>query len=470
MKRPIRTFARAIFAALAVVLAGFVFGGGGATGTGYIANGTLSGFGSIFVNDIEFFTDQANISINGVQNRPESDLRIGMVLTVDGSLGGSGTTGTASTVVYQANALGLIDRAPTPDGAGGFEFGVLGQSISIESRTIFAGFLSPTDLQVGDYVEVSGFPSETGVLASRIERKSSGPNVQVQGVVANLTGNTFTVGALTVDYTIAQISNMPPGGLANGIAVVAGGPTPVNGVLQATSIQGASQNLQGASNASITGLVANYVPGSSMTVNGQFMLIASDTQFANGSAADLADGSFVKADVMVYNGGSTVVATKITFSVLNAPSNVESDVTATGASSFELLGPGGVTITANSQTQWHDQTNKVNAMTFSDLQLGDHIQVQGNQVSDGVILATSITRTQPASAIVVYGRGLSVAQPDFGIFDVTFTTNDATDFGFQNGNPISPATWFQQAAGHNILATVTRTADGQLLVTSARIQ
>ena len=90
--------------------------------------------------------------------------------------------------------------------------------------------------------------------------------------------------------------------------------------------------------------------------------------------------------------------------------------------------------------------------------------------SDNVILATSIVRTQPSSAIVVYGRGLSVADPDFGILDVTFTTNGATDFGFQNGNKITPATWFQEAAGHNISATVTRTADGQLLVTSARFQ
>ena len=467
--KSIRILTRATFAALAIVLAGVVSGGGGATGTGYIAYGSLSDFGSIFVNGIEFFTNNANISINGAPNRPESDLRLGMVLTVTGALGGSGTTGTASTVVYQANALGLIDRAPAPDGAGGFEFGVLGQSITIESRTIFAGFLSPADLHVGDYVEVSGFPSATGVLASRVERKASGPNVQVQGVVANLTGNTFTVGTLTVDYTIAQFNNMPSGGLANGITVVASGPTPQNGVLQATSIQGVSQNLQGATNASFTGLVSDYTPVSSMTVSGEQILITSNTQFVNGSAADLQNGSFVKVDVMIYNG-KTVVATKIEFTVLNAPTNVEADVTATGTNSFELLGPGGVTITANSRTNWHDQTNQVNFLSFADLHVGDHIQVQGNQVSDSVVLATSIVRTQPSTAIVVYGRALSVAQPDFAIVDVAFTTTDATDYGYQNGNKITAATWFPQAAGHNVLATLTRTPDGQLLVTSARIQ
>src|SRR5450755_518462 len=85
--------------------AGMVFGGGGATGTGgpaYSAFGMLSDFGSIFVNGIEFFTDKASITINGVPNRPESDLRIGMVLSVHGSIDGSGRTGNATTVDYHA--------------------------------------------------------------------------------------------------------------------------------------------------------------------------------------------------------------------------------------------------------------------------------------------------------------------------------------------------------------------------------
>src|SRR5450631_2059517 len=179
--------------------AGIVLGGGGATGTGgpaYSAFGMLSDFGSIFVNGIEFFTDKASITINGVPNRPESDLRIGMVLSVHGSIDGSGKTGNATTVDYHADALGMVDVAPVQGDTGG-SFGVLGQTIATDARTVFAGVIGLADLRVGDYVEVSGFASSAGVLASRIERKTGVPTVQVQGAIANVTGTTFTVGALT---------------------------------------------------------------------------------------------------------------------------------------------------------------------------------------------------------------------------------------------------------------------------------
>lgn len=469
MNKSIRNFTRAILAALAVVIAGGVLGGGGATGTGYLALGRLTDFGSIFVNGIEFFTNTANISINGVQSRPESDLRVGMVLTVTGSLDGSGKTGTASSVVYQADALGLIDSAPVLDGTGGGQFDVLGQTISADGSTVFAGFLTLSDLRLGDFVEVSGFRNANGVFASRIERKSSGPTVQVQGVVANLAGNTFTIGSLTVDFTVAQINNLPPGGLQNGITVVASGPSPVNNVLQATSLQGASQNLQNVSNASLTGVVANLVPGSSMTVNGQFIAIASNTQFVNGNASNLANGAFVKVDVVIKS--NTVVATKIEFTSLSgSPSTVESDVTATGPTSFELLGPGGVNITVDSKTNWQDKSNaRVNPMSLAAVNVGDHMQVQGSQVSGNTLYGSRVVRTQPSTTIVANGRTLSTQAPNFTIFEVPFTTNASTDFRDENGTPITADNWFAEAAGHNVWVSAVRNPDGTLLAVSARL-
>ncbi|HSN19447.1 MAG TPA: DUF5666 domain-containing protein, partial [Usitatibacter sp.] len=239
MKRSVHHLLRLAAAGIAGILlgaTGIAIGGGGATGTGYIAKGNISAFGSIFVNGIEFFTDKAAITINGVPDRPESDLRLGMVLTVDGTLDGSGKTGTAITVDYHADALGMIDSAPvaTADGA---SFDILGQTVYTNASTIFANALGPQDLQPGDYVEVSGFRSPSGVLASRVERKTGVPTVQLQGTVANLAGATFTLGSLTVDDSIATFKNVPPGGLANGQAVVVNGPTPSAGVLQATSVE-----------------------------------------------------------------------------------------------------------------------------------------------------------------------------------------------------------------------------------------
>jgi hypothetical protein len=467
MQPIVRKFARVAGAALALTLAlagGIAIGGGGATGTGFIAQGSLTRFGSIFVNAIEFKTDKAAITINGSPNHSQSDLRIGMVLTVTGSVDGSGRTGNADTVTYLADAMGLVDQAPGTDG----RFMVLGQSVQSQPTTVFAGFITLAQLDAGDYVEVSGFrTADGGLLASRIERKTSVPTVQVQGTTSGTTSTTFALGTLTVDYTVATLKDVPPGGLADGLTVVAKGPTPVNGVLQALEVDVISQSLGSNRNGSLSGSV-EAAAGGSFVLNGQAIFTTSNTQFVNGTAADLAAGSFVKVDVLI--SGPTIVATKIEYTVLNAPADVDADVTATGPASFELLGPGGVTITANAKTQWQDKSSfNLNRMGFADLHVGDHIQVDGDQVSDAVILATKIVRARPSAAIVVAGKAWSVAAPLVSILDLTIGTDGATAYTDELGNPMTGERFFATAAGHDVIVAARRAADGSLVASSMRL-
>ena len=69
--------------------------GGGIGGTG-ISQGAITGFGSIFVNGVEFNTSGATIIKDG-NTVTQNDLKIGMVVTVDGSIDTS-TSGSATTV------------------------------------------------------------------------------------------------------------------------------------------------------------------------------------------------------------------------------------------------------------------------------------------------------------------------------------------------------------------------------------
>ena len=467
MHQIVRKFARLTGAALALALAvagGIAIGGGGATGTGFIAQGSLTQFGSIFVNAIEFKTDKAAITINGSPNRSQSDLRIGMVLTVTGSVDGSGKTGNADTVTYLADAAGLVDQAPDAGGT----FVVLGQSITTQPTTVFDGFITLTDLHAGDYVEVSGFrTADGGLLASLVQKKTGVATVQVQGTTSNTTSTTFSIGTLTVDYTVAMLKDVPPGGLVDGLTVVAKGPTPVNGVLQASEVDVVNQSLAGSYNGSLSGSVEAAAAGS-FVLNGQTILTTSNTQYVNGAPSDLAVGSFVKVDVLIY--GSTIVATKIEYTVLNAPADVESDVTAAGTGSFELLGPGGVTVTANSKTQWQDKSSaNLSHMGFGDLHVGDHMQVEGNQVNDSVILATKIIRTRASTAIVVAGKAWSVAAPFVSILDLTIGTDGATVYADELGNAMTADSFFATAAGHDVIVAARRAADGSLVASSMRL-
>lgn len=323
--------AAVILAAGLACVGGIALGGGGATGTGFMARGPISAFGSIFVNGVEFFTDHAQITVNGAGNRTQADLAIGMVLTVNGNVDNNGRTGNANTVEYHADVIGAVDRAADASGT----FGALGQDVATDASTVFANVIGVADLQPGDYVEVSGYPTPAGLLAARIERKA-GPSatVQVQGKNANTTATTFSIGSLMVDYSGAILQNLPPGGrLVDGLTVLAIGPAPVNGLLQASSVAVINTSVAGTgnSNGSLSGVIASAAAGT-ITVNGQAISLSSGTQYVNGTAADLAAGRLVKVDYTVIGG--SVIASRIEFVVLDTSVSVAADVTASNGSSL----------------------------------------------------------------------------------------------------------------------------------------
>ena len=72
------------------------------------SSGTITGFGSIFVNGVEYDTASANIRIDGAAGT-EADLRVGQVVTVTGTLdSGSTTRGKAQTVSFNAAVEGPV--------------------------------------------------------------------------------------------------------------------------------------------------------------------------------------------------------------------------------------------------------------------------------------------------------------------------------------------------------------------------
>jgi hypothetical protein len=295
---------------------GLALGGGGATGTGYTADGPISAFGSIFVNGIEFFTDTAAISVNGVPNLTQADLKLGMVLTVDGSRDASGATGNAATVVYNADAIGPVERAVDSTGT----ISVLGQDVSADASTVFAGVASLADLRVGDSVEVSGYRSPAGIRAARIERIAPVPLVQVQGTVGVISGTLFALGDLAVDLSSATLVNLPLTGLLTGMQVIVKGPPPSGGVLAATRVEVVRRTLTAIGSGSTTGVISNvlattgFFPSvlpSAIAISGRPYLVTPSTRFVNGGASRLAPQQLVQVDYAVV--GTAAIATRIEF-------------------------------------------------------------------------------------------------------------------------------------------------------------
>ncbi len=256
------------------------------TGTSGINKGVITALGSIFVNGVEYNVTGSNVKVEK-NSGLESDLKVGKVVTVKGSKSDD-IHGSATEVEYKDNLEGPVDVTPT---AGSSQFQAFGQTIAVNTtaatvaagKTVFSNFTSLTRLTSGSVIEVSGLPDANGVIqASYIELKSAplaSSSIEMKGTITglNTTAKTFTIGALTVNYSTASLSDLPVGGIANNLFVELNGNganyTPgANPTFTAAKVEGATENPSGAegSSLSLEGYVKGFTAGSNtFTLNGQ---------------------------------------------------------------------------------------------------------------------------------------------------------------------------------------------------------
>jgi hypothetical protein len=288
--------------------------GGGIGGTGITASGAITGFGSIFVNGIEFETVDASRDVDGeisVSDGTNDDtvLGIGMVVTVDGTLNDDGVTGTAKTIQYDPTVQGpvqgpIIDVDPLTR-----SFTVMGISVTVQKvNTEFSNVTFDT-LQPDSWVDVSGFFDADGVLqATRIERKDDGSEIVVKGTVTGLDDTAFTLKVDHAASTYYQVdttaAELPDGGLVVNQYVEVKG-TLDNNVIIATRVELKSEgidNTENASIASIEGIVTDFNGIDDFWVAGQ-RVNASVAEFYPASlVSNLLPGAEVEVEGPIQGG------------------------------------------------------------------------------------------------------------------------------------------------------------------------
>lgn len=237
--------------------------------------GVVTGFGSIYVNGVEYETDNAIITIDG-KIALETDIGVGDICVVDGTVNPDGLTGTAISVTCTDELEGYVtDTSGLLNGVGTIV--VMGQTVNITLDTVFDSdtYASIDQLMVDNIVEISGFSDGAGtVVATRVETKSDIDNdIEIKGLVSNLLDTTFTIGTLVVDYS--TVSSMPV--LTEGLYVeVKADTAPVDnaGVLTLTATyieieEDGDMDIDGDSGQelNVTGLVSDLVE-SGFTFNG----------------------------------------------------------------------------------------------------------------------------------------------------------------------------------------------------------
>jgi hypothetical protein len=303
----------AVVICLVVILVACGGGGGGgfaatagvgSGGTGAAFSGPISGFGSIIVNGVRIDDSDASITLDDDAGGGNADLKLGMMVDVEGERDAGGTTGKASHIAAHSFVRGPIS------GIDNNQLRVLGVTVTVTSRTVFdgAGVSELGSLRMNDAVEVHGIRNASGgVNATRIERKTGGSSaVVLTGMVQDVTGPAFTVNGTTVQYQRGNLVDMP-NGIAAGMLVQVKGTMSRSDTVTASSVRvlrpaPAAKDRQ---HVEVDGVITRFTSAAAFEVNGMPVTIG------NGAKVDGVPAHGARVQVEGSMAGGTLIADKV---------------------------------------------------------------------------------------------------------------------------------------------------------------
>ena len=377
-------------------------GGGGGGSSTATSRGVVTAVGALTVNGIAFDTSSAQIRIDDSPGRPESELKVGMVVTVKGTKDDAAGTGRATEIETHHVLRGKVDAKS----ASGLHVG--GHEVEVEHGTEFEDRLNRLgSVSVNERVRVHGHATATGHFrATRVEKETgSSADFEVKGFVSDLdrAAGKFTLkvtpdAASSYAVTLAAGASIPAG-VGNGSFVEVGSAAaPVAGALTASSVQLEDARLGGAQDeVEVEGLVTS---GSSaqFVVEGQAVATSASTRWENGVPGDVAPGVKVEAEGRLDAAG-VLQASKVSFRANVRLQGAVSAVVSSSAreGSFQLLG---LTVRTDAWTEWKSSGSGGGA-SFDLTTIGSGpVEVRGVPGSAGEIVATRVEATSDARLYV----------------------------------------------------------------------
>jgi hypothetical protein len=321
---------------------------GGIGGTG-ISWGTITAFGSVYVNGVHFNTDNVEtVRVNGTDYTDLSQLHVGMVVRVYGSINADGVNGTATGIVYENELSGPIYSVNTVQNS----LTVMGQTIYVDGDTLYSNSYDSTpiaslqdlDPLVGTRyeIELSGYAgSNNTVYASRIEVKdvwsSDTGEVEIKGNISEVLGNTLKLAGLSVDIgSLSELDFTP----AIGQYVKAKGSYSVSAnTLTASSLELKELEVSGSEGDEfeIEGVITQEPNGSNiMLVNGQQVDITS-AEFDKGDVDMLTLGNHVRVEGVFDASGEVLTQVSIEFRSLGSETEDQGYITVNTAKNSVTL-------------------------------------------------------------------------------------------------------------------------------------
>ncbi|MCO5124686.1 MAG: DUF5666 domain-containing protein [Rhizobacter sp.] len=352
---------RLLVGALALATAALVGacggGGGGVAGvgsggTGSFSVGTITGFGSIFVNGIRYedngarlVDDDGTVKVLGTDDNP---LKLGMVVEVNGIVDDSGTVRSATQIAYGAEIKGPVTAVDAAAGT----FRVFGVTVRTTSTTVYEDIAGVASLAAGNVVEVYGLPDSAGrIVATHVEREAAseaayaadggtyrlrGP---VDGLLASSSGSTFALRGVAIRTDAStQFDGTPTEGASVSVRLNPTLQSDGRYLAQRVKVRSASfDDLPSSAEAEIEGYVSDLdASAGTLSVAGYPVRLAANVAYEDGTAADLKNGVRIEAKGSVTNG--VLVAARIEFESLDDDDDGDDHEVPGGLPEFEFKG------------------------------------------------------------------------------------------------------------------------------------
>jgi len=441
---------------------------GGIGGTG-ISNGTVTGFGSVFVNGVEYDTSGSSFDVDDDSAATENDLGLGMVVTVTGRINNDGVTGSAQSIVYDDSLDGPIAGAPLEDADLVTKtFTVFDTTVVVNRNTTVFVNADYSGLAQDDLVEISGFYAAGAVLqATRLEGEGTlvlgVSEVELRGTVSGCppggcTGS-LMLGSVTVTYDgTTDLSQVPGGMIANGDYIEVSGVLETATSISATRIEAESEGFGAeVGMISIEGIVTDF------NGIGDFR-VAAQAVDASGAVFDpvllataIADGSWVEVEGSITGGTLQAVEVEQRGGLVEAGAVVVGTNVAAGTISLQVVaGQPDLAISTNTRTELEDDRDSVEPFGIADIVPGDYLRVQAFVDDQGAVIADRIVRRamdniELQGPVDVPPTGGTSAAGTVSIFGISITTDAGTEFEDAGDTSITGTMFYGQVTDGDLV-------------------
>ena len=448
----------ALGAAIALTLTACGGSGGGGVagigGSGFISSGSITGFGSVFVNGVKFETSGTVFDIDDSGSGTQDDLGIGMVVLVSGTINDDGVTGTATGIKFDDQLQGPVSALGAADIDGvKRSFTVLGQTVIIDSSNTTFDISGEDGVPLNtvfnfdtiannNNVEISGFVDSSGnLIATRVELKNINFDpasiVEVRGTITALVNTSFTLNGLTVNAASAVIDDLPNGLVEDQLVEVKGTFDAASNTITATRVEGEDNTVEDTGEFEVEGIITGYVSDSNFFVNGININASSPSLTREPTTLVLMNDVRVEAEGAIVNG--VLVADKVELRGGNVKIDAKVGLVNAVAGTFEVIPVAGepvITVTVTSSTKLEDKVNNTPAFTLNNLLTNDFVEIRGFEDGLSSITATEV-RVDDADDVIVQGT-LQEYDPgnSIKILGVTFGVDVSGETEFENTSDI----------------------------------